>query len=161
MFFFGRNKLLNSRNLYITNIRALSLFVVQYSALIYLLVSGPVYPENIFLFVPYLSGLALGLWAIYAMGPANLNAAPDVLPGARLIKKGPYGLIRHPMYSAIMLTFIPLVISSPGLYRMLVLLILIANLFLKLGYEEKQLNHSISEYKSYSAKTWKLIPYLI
>lgn len=94
------------------------------------------------------------------MGSNNLNAGPDVMPGAHLVKSGPYRLIRHPMYAALLLVFIPLAFTSTSGIRFAVLFILTFNLMVKIRYEERRLQHSFSGYSEYSAGTWRLLPYV-
>lgn len=146
------------RLIYIRSISALLLFLVQYSALAYLLLSGPLYPGPWYAWVFYLAGWLLGLWSLAVMGPGNLNAAPDVLPEGHLVTRGPYRVIRHPMYAAILLVLIPLVGSDPSIIRISVLILLLLNLLLKIRYEEQKLRNKFLHYKEYSSGTWRLLP---
>ncbi len=136
------------------------LFLVQYSALVYLIISGSLYPVEWYTWIPYIMGWGLGIWALIAMESHNLNAGADVMPGAQLVRSGPYHMIRHPMYAAILLIFIPLVLTSTSNIRIAVLSILSLNLILKIRYEEKRLRNSFAEYSEYSAGTWRLLPYV-
>lgn len=148
--------------LFIKNLSAFLLFFIQYSALAALIVTGPVLPGHPVLLVFYVGGLLLGIWAILAMGLGNLNAGPDPLPGAKLIQAGPYAWIRHPMYTAILMVFIPLLIDQFTLPRLIIMMVLTTNLLLKIRYEEKQLKLAYcNQYRDYKAHTWQLIPYVL
>ncbi len=94
--------------LFITNLKAFLLFFIQYLSLVLLIVTGPVFPGSSPLWIFYIAGWILGLWSILAMGIGNINAGPDPLPEGRLVSRGPYAVIRHPMYAAILLVFTPL-----------------------------------------------------
>lgn len=48
------------------------------------------------------AGLVLGGWAVAALGP-NLSPYPQPLPTAELVDRGPYRLVRHPIYGAIVI----------------------------------------------------------
>jgi protein-S-isoprenylcysteine O-methyltransferase Ste14 len=146
--------------LYIKSVTGFFLFMVQYTSLAYLFFSGALYPREWFLWPPYLAGLVLGILAILAMGLGNLNAGPDILPSGKLVTSGPYRLIRHPMYTAILFVFIPLVITSYSHIRLLIFVILSLNLFLKIHYEERRMNQRFWEYSEYSSGTWRLLPYV-
>jgi len=148
--------------LFITNLKAFSLFFIQYLSLMLLIVSGPVFPGSSPLLIFYIAGWILGIWSILAMGFGNINAGPDPLPKGRLVSRGPYAVIRHPMYAAILLVFIPLILDHFTIPRLTILMILIINLLLKIRYEEKQMNLShCKKYREYSAGTWQLIPYVL
>jgi protein-S-isoprenylcysteine O-methyltransferase Ste14 len=73
---------------------------------------------------------------------------------------GPYSLIRHPMYLALLLTTLPLIIDSFSLFRLLIWLILFINLILKLNYEENLLVTELDGYVEYAKKSYRLIPYV-
>jgi len=148
--------------LFITNLKAFFLFFIQYLSLFTLIVTGPVFPSSSPLLIFYIAGWVLGIWSILAMGIGNINAGPDPLPEGKLISQGPYALIRHPMYAAILLVFTPLLLDHFTIPRLLIMMLLISNLLLKIRYEEKQMNLSYcNKYAEYSADTWQLIPYVL
>jgi len=148
--------------LFITNLKAFLLFFIQYLSLVLLIVTGPVLPGSLPLMIFYIAGWILGIWSILAMGIGNINAGPDPLPEGKLIRRGPYALIRHPMYAAILLVFTPLLLDQFTVPRLLIMMVLIINLLLKIRYEEQQMNMSYcKKYREYSAGTWQLIPYVL
>jgi protein-S-isoprenylcysteine O-methyltransferase Ste14 len=148
--------------LFITNLKAFLLFFIQYLSLVLLIVTGPVSPGNSPLWIFYIAGWILGFWSILAMGIGNINAGPDPLPEGRLVSRGPYAVIRHPMYAAILLVFTPLLFDHFTIPRLFIMMVLIINLLLKIRYEEKQMNLSYcNKYREYSAGTWQLIPYVL
>ncbi len=148
--------------LFITNLKAFLLFFIQYLSLVLLIVTGPVFPGSSPLWIFYIAGWILGLWSILAMGIGNINAGPDPLPEGRLVSRGPYAVIRHPMYAAILLVFTPLLFDHFTIPRLFIMMVLIINLLLKIRYEEKQMNLSYcNKYREYSAGTWQLIPYVL
>ncbi len=109
----------------------------------------------------FLLGAALGIAAWRALGRWY---APDVdiLPGQRLIKSGPYGLVRHPMYAALLLAMptVPLLLRS--LWALALCLVLIAPaLWLRIREEEALLLATFGdEYRAYAARTWRLVPFV-
>lgn len=148
--------------LFITNLKAFFLFFMQYLSLVMLIVTGPVFPSSSPLVIFYIAGWILGIWSILAMGIGNINAGPDPLPAGRLVSRGPYAVIRHPMYAAILLVFTPLLFDQFTIPRLFIMMVLIINLLLKIRYEEKQMNLSYcNKYREYSAGTWQLIPYVL
>jgi protein-S-isoprenylcysteine O-methyltransferase Ste14 len=154
-------KLQKMNLVFITNLKAFILFVVQYASLAFLLLTGPIAPGNPLLLACYVAGWVLGGWSILSMGIGNINAGPDPLPGGRLVKHGPYATIRHPMYAAILLVIIPLLINHFTFMRLAVTVLLTVNLILKIRYEEQRLTLSYcNKYRDYTAGTWQLIPYV-
>jgi len=105
-------------------------------------------------------GLLLGLWAIYAMSKSKLNITPVPRKGAVLIHSGPYRLIRHPMYTSLMLMVFPVLYDNHGITNLLVTTILFVNLLLKLAYEEQLLRDRFEGYDAMTGRTWRLIPWI-
>jgi len=105
-------------------------------------------------------GIIIGVWAIVVMQSSKINIAPVPRANAHLITRGPYRLIRHPMYLAIILTLTPLIISyyDPG--RALILVVLFVNLIFKLLFEEELLKEYFDAYEEYMKKSWRLFPWL-
>ena len=104
------------------------------------------------------AGIALVTWAVLAMRPHRVNPLPDVRRDARLVTRGPYRWVRHPMYTGVLLTLLALVLDTLTLTRLVVWLLLLANLLIKLDYEEALLAQRFPEYAAYRRRTRKLLP---
>jgi len=137
-----------------------SLIYLQFVSLGLIIFSGPVIAENQVLLIIELAGILLGLWAIYAMKFENLRISP--LPRANFIlrKSGPYKIIRHPMYLAIILITIPLVINKFSIFRLVIEILLLFALFIKIYLEEKILTSRVNGYSAYKNQTYRLIPFI-
>jgi protein-S-isoprenylcysteine O-methyltransferase Ste14 len=105
-------------------------------------------------------GVALGLWAIISMRKSKLRVTPDVASGAILIKKGPYKYLRHPMYLAVLIVCLGLFLTNVYSMTILFYIFLIVILSLKIIYEERLLKIAFPNYKNYTKKTKKLIPFI-
>ncbi len=133
---------------------------IQFAALAAILLTGPLFPGSLVPLAVELAGLALGVWAILAIGFGNFNITPHPVHGAQLVTRGPYALIRHPMYSALLLTTLPLVLFAFNPLRAVVWLVLLADLLVKLNYEEQLLTKEFKGYAQYKKHTSRLIPFV-
>ncbi|MCL4257203.1 MAG: hypothetical protein KJZ53_01590 [Anaerolineales bacterium] len=138
-----------------------TLFVlVQFAAIGALLLTGPWLPQPPALLALMAAGLGLGAWAILSMGIGNFGASPVPLAEARLVQRGPYAYIRHPMYTGLLLATLALVLAAPSPLRIAIWLVLLIDLVLKLHYEESLLVAKFPGYAKYQVSTKKLIPFL-
>lgn len=138
-----------------------TLFVlIQFISLALIGLTGPLLAGSPVLLALELGGIALGIWAVGAMKIGHFNIAPDPLSWSKLVRRGPYRLIRHPMYLALLLTTLPLVSDHFTPARLAVWLILLFNLLLKLNYEESLLADQLEGYRQYTSESYRLIPFL-
>jgi len=136
------------------------LTLIQYSTLTAFLIMTPYIAKGIIWQIIEIIGAMLGVWAIVAMKRSKINIAPQPLANAHLVTQGPYRLIRHPMYMAIILTLTPLIITHYDSTRAIILGVLYVNLVFKLLFEEGLLKEYFDGYEDYMKKTWRLFPWL-
>ena len=136
------------------------LVVVQLVSLGIIFFTGPVIPQALLLKTVFIGGVLLGLWSFWEMRKSKLQATPDVAPGSKLIKSGPYRYIRHPMYTGLLLITISILVSYFSPLRLIAAVILTVDLLIKIQYEEKLLNKYFKEYGRYLKHTWRLIPFI-
>jgi len=89
-----------------------------------------------------------------------MNITPMVKDGAHLVTSGIYKFVRHPMYLALIIAVIPLIVDYFTWFRGIIFLTLIVTLFAKIKYEEALLIISFPKYLDYQKKSWRLIPYV-
>ena len=106
------------------------------------------------------AGGALGLWALAAMPLRQMRVVPEVHPRGRLVRSGPDRLVRHPMYSAVLLVAAGMLATDPAPFRLAMGIALAAVLAAKLVREEKLLRAAYPDYAAYQAATWRLVPWL-
>lgn len=102
----------------------------------------------------------LAVWAVVSMKESKLRISPIPAKEARMIINGPYRVIRHPMYTSIIIGMIGLLIIHFSIIRLIMFLALIVVLIIKLNWEEKMLLEKFSGYKNYRERTNKLIPFI-
>ena len=136
------------------------LVALQFGGIFYFMLSGMVFPQNAFIFLIYFIAIFIGFWAIFSMNNQTINVLPDVRQKAVLTKSGPYKLIRHPMYTAVLGVLLGMLLNDFSILRSLVYICVIFVLLFKISVEEKMLYAKYPDYKDYSITTKKLIPFL-
>ncbi len=139
--------------------RGVLLFGVQVVCMAYILLTGYWLTTPAWIWLEILGG-AVGVWALATMQLRYLNPLPEPRRDARLVTRGPYRWIRHPMYAAVLITMGALVIDQPTMARLVVWLVLLGDLVLKMDYEETLLARRFPEYLAYRKRTKRLIPFV-
>jgi protein-S-isoprenylcysteine O-methyltransferase Ste14 len=78
--------------------------------------------------------------------------------GGHLVTTGIYHWLRHPIYTAIVLIVIGLVLREPRVSLAVAAAVVIAFLFVKTRFEEGLLAAHYPQYCAYRKRTWGLIP---
>jgi len=134
------------------------LTLIQYLGFAIYLYLSPWKAEGIFMQIIELLGIILAVWAVVEMQKSKINIAPQPRKNASLVTSGPYAIIRHPMYTSIIIAVTPLIISHWDLNMFLFLMFLYLNLIFKLLFEESLLKKYFTGYKEYMTKSWRIIP---
>ena len=143
-----------------STLKSYTLVIVQFAVLLVILLTGPWIASNPVLMTIELAAIVLGSWAILSMQVGNFNITPDVRTNARFVRKGPYGLIRHPMYTAVLLGALALILADLTWLRALLWILLLVDLVVKIEYEERLLATAFGEYNAYRSATKRLIPFI-
>jgi protein-S-isoprenylcysteine O-methyltransferase Ste14 len=107
------------------------------------------------------AGLGFSAWARVHLG-RNWSATVSVKQDHELIRSGPYALVRHPIYTGMLLGFLGTALALGEWRGLLALLIVFAALWRKLRIEERFMSETFGDtYRNYRAHTAALIPYLL
>lgn len=136
------------------------LVMAQLGGLAAVVFTGPVMATSLPWQLLQGAGAALGLWAVLAMRPENLSITPEPRPGARLVRRGPYRVLRHPMYTSLFMVAGALLADHWSIARCGAAVLLTLVLFLKIRREESFLRATYPAYAQYAESTWRLIPLL-
>jgi protein-S-isoprenylcysteine O-methyltransferase Ste14 len=117
-------------------------------------------PSNASAAALLVAGVAIGLAALAVNPPSNFNIRPELKPGARLVTRGVYRYVRHPIYLAVLLVMAAGLAADPRAWRIALWFALLAVLLVKLAREERYLRAAFAEYTDYAARTRRLIPWL-
>lgn len=104
------------------------------------------------------TAIVLGVWTLAHNRPGNFNIRPQAKAGARLVTGGPYRLVRHPMYSALLLFAAAEVLAYADAWKILAALALALVLLAKAMLEERGLARQFADYPAYAARVRRFIP---
>jgi protein-S-isoprenylcysteine O-methyltransferase Ste14 len=103
-------------------------------------------------------GGLLVIAGIAALGQ-NLTATPRPKPGATLVERGPYRLVRHPMYAGAVLAAFGWAFAVHGWLTFAYGAVLFVFFDVKARREERWLREEIPGYAAYERRVRKLIPF--
>jgi len=105
--------------------------------------------------------LAAGLmvWARIIFGTRSFHAIANTTEG-KLVTNGPYQLLRHPIYAAIVYFVWAGVLSHLFIDAIAAAVLISVCLIIRMLIEEKFLLMAYDEYSIYSKRTYRLIPFL-
>ena len=119
---------------------------------------APSTPEGVLL-AGELTAVASCVWLLVSV--CFLGRCFGVLPEARgLVTRGPYNVVRHPVYIGEIGACVGLAIASPSLRNAAVLGVLAAAQAVRMGLEERALTQAFPGYVDYASRTPRLIPRL-
>jgi protein-S-isoprenylcysteine O-methyltransferase Ste14 len=97
------------------------------------------------------------IWLLVSV--VSLGRCFGVLPEARgLVTRGPYRLVRHPVYLGELTACGGLVLAAPTTRNFLVATVFVVAQAVRMRLEEKELEEQFPEYRRYAAVTPKLVP---
>ena len=92
---------------------------------------------------------------------SRLGASFSVMPEARkLVTRGPYTVIRHPLYLAEMIGVLGLVLQFQQPWATLVGAAVFGLQYWRTVFEERVLMQAYPDYTNYRARTWRFLPYV-
>lgn len=107
------------------------------------------------------AGLLFAVWARRAIG-RNWSGSVTVKEDHELVRTGPYAIVRHPIYTGLLLAFIGSALPR-GEWRGVAAVLLVAlALWRKLKLEERWMGETFgARYAAYKRETKALVPYLL
>ena len=101
-------------------------------------------------------GLGLAVQGFLTLGP-SLSPLPDPKPGADLVTTGVYARCRHPLYRAVLVCSLGVVIALGSMLHLLLFLLLIKVLTGKARREERALLRELPSYADYMRTTAAIV----
>jgi len=132
-------------------------FVV--AAIVTLAATGNLFSWSPFVIAAQVAAVALNVWArrSFQAGTFRVSAAPG---GGSIMRNGPYGFIRHPMYSAALLFVWAGIASHRSALTLAIGVAVTIVVIARVVAEERLLRAKYPEYDDYRRSTKALIPYV-
>jgi protein-S-isoprenylcysteine O-methyltransferase Ste14 len=105
-------------------------------------------------------GVAIAIWARTILG-GNWSSSVTVKQDHTLIRTGPYNIVRHPIYSGLLLAVLGTALTLGQLRDLLAVGVLFATFLIKSKTEERFMTQEFGrEYGDYQRETNALIPFI-
>ena len=92
----------------------------------------------------------------------KLTALPAPVDGAVLHDRGPFAVVRHPIYSGVILGFCGLAVKGGNPLALLLSLLLVPFFYAKSSFEERLLVNQFSEYPDYQQRVgYRVLPWIL
>jgi protein-S-isoprenylcysteine O-methyltransferase Ste14 len=101
------------------------------------------------------------VWARLTMGWRSFHATANPLERAPLVTRGPYRLLRHPIYASLWWFVWAGAADDPTLVNASLAVVLAGGLFLRMLLEERLLRERYPEYAEYANRTKRVVPFVI
>jgi len=105
-------------------------------------------------------GLAFSVWARFSIG-TNWSARIEMKQGHQLIRRGPYAIVRHPIYSGFMMATLGTAIAFAEWSGLVAFALIVMAWGYKARLEESAMIEQFgSEYEQYRGKVKGLVPFV-
>jgi len=107
------------------------------------------------------AGLAFCIWARFTLG-RNWSGVVTLKGGHELILHGPYALVRHPIYTGLLMMFVATVIVLGHVAGIIAAPFVFLSIWIKLRHEEKvMLKQFPDQYAAYQQRVKRIIPFVL
>lgn len=106
------------------------------------------------------AGGVLRIWPVFVLG-RRFSGLVAIQPGHTLVTTGIYGVIRNPSYLGLLVNSLGWALAFRSGVGILLTMLMMPPVWARIRAEERLLRMQFgSEYDAYSARTWRLIPWL-
>jgi protein-S-isoprenylcysteine O-methyltransferase Ste14 len=134
-------------------------FLMMVSGIIALIVTKTIVSTFLPAIVAQVAAFALMLWARHTFGRRSFHLGADPTDGG-LVSTGPFRFVRHPIYTAVCIFVWAALLGSPSIQTLLFAALVTIGAVMRVFCEEYLLSQQYPEYKSYSRKTKRMIPFV-
>jgi protein-S-isoprenylcysteine O-methyltransferase Ste14 len=105
------------------------------------------------------TGLVIAVWARVVLG-GNWSARVTLKENHELIQRGPYCVVRHPIYSGLLLMILGTALLAGQVSGFVALIVCFCGFWIKLRQEEILLTKRLPGYSEYMSRTKALVPFV-
>ena len=105
--------------------------------------------------------ILLALLNYYQLNRNMVNVSPEPNRGNQLVQIGVYGLVRHPIYTGVMLAAVGTALAHGHIIPLLIALVLCAFFAYKSTFEETLLMQAYPDYVAYRQRTGRFLPRVV
>jgi protein-S-isoprenylcysteine O-methyltransferase Ste14 len=107
------------------------------------------------------AGLLFAVWARGHIG-RNWSSSVTIKEGHELVQTGPYGLVRHPIYTGILTGFVGTAIAVDQVRGWVAAALVLVSFWMKLTLEERWMREVFgARYDEYSRRVKALVPFVL
>lgn len=139
---------------------ALALVIVQFVSGLLIIYFGSQTTAQLWPMIIVVLGVLVALTGVLTMRLGNFRVLPIPKTDAVLVTGGIYGVIRHPMYTGVLLATLGFALNDGSPPVMILWVVLLVDLVMKLRYEEHLLAARFPAYEEYRKHTDRLIPFI-
>jgi protein-S-isoprenylcysteine O-methyltransferase Ste14 len=134
-------------------------FLMMVSGIIALIVTKTIVSTFLPAIIAQAASFALMLWARHTFGRRSFHLSADPTDGG-LVTTGPFRFVRHPIYTAVCIFVWAALLGSPSIQTLLFAALVTIGAVMRVFCEEHLLAQQYPEYKGYSRKTKRMIPFV-
>lgn len=106
-------------------------------------------------------GLLFAVWARVHLG-RNWSRSVTIKEGHELVQTGPYALVRHPIYTGILVGFVGTALAVGQVRGWVSVLFVLASFWMKLTLEEQWMREVFgAQYEEYARRVKALVPFVL
>ena len=136
------------------------LLILQFLCIGYIVFTGPIVTSNIAVLSLEVFAVFLILWTLWTIKFDKFSLLSQSTKKTRLVPKGPYVFIRHPIYTSLIILSSTWVFSLITVPRIIVWIVLMVTIFLTIGHYESILSKKLSDFGLYKQRTYRIIPFI-
>ena len=141
-------------------VTSVAAFVLMVAGLFWLILTNQVFAKEPLFVAVQVAAVLLMIWARIVFGRRSFHAAANPTAGG-IVTTGPYRVIRHPIYAAVLYFIWAAALDHRTLVAITAAVALTIGAVVRMLSEEHLLVAQYPEYAAYKARTARVVPYLI